>query len=329
MKPKLSVVVLFLAVFANVYASSQTTSRTLLVLNKNENSLAIVNPQSGGVIGRIPTGDGPHEVAVSDDGRFAFVANYGAREPGSTISVIDLVNQRELRRANLAPLGRPHGIVFVDGQVYFTAEMNKVIGRYSPSDDRVSWLLGTGQDVTHMLVLSKDGQEIFTSNIGSDSISAMRRSLDQLDWEQTVIPVGKGPEGIDMSPDGAEVWTAQSRDGNVSIISVATHKVVQTVNLNTKRSNRLKFTPDGRLVLVSDLDGGELIVLDAHLRKEIKRIKVGNMPEGILITPDASKAYVAVWGDGAVAVVELNNMTVIGRIRTGSGPDGMAWAERK
>jgi YVTN family beta-propeller protein len=94
-------------------------------------------------------------------------------------------------------------------------------------------------------------------------------------------------------------------------------------------STRLKFTPDGRLVLVSDLDGGELIVLDAHLRKEIKRIKVGNMPEGILITPDASKAYVAVWGDGEVAVVELNNMTVIGRIRTGSGPDGMAWAERK
>jgi YVTN family beta-propeller protein len=132
-----------------------------------------------------------------------------------------------------------------------------------------------------------------------------------------------------MSPDGAEVWTAQSRDGNVSIISVATHKVVQTVNLNTKRSNRLKFTPDGRLVLVSDLDSGELIVLDAHSRKEIKRLKVGIMPEGILITPDASKAYVAVWGDGEVAVVELNNMTVIGRIRTGSGTDGMAWAERK
>jgi YVTN family beta-propeller protein len=328
-RPKFSLFVLLLTVFVSQSPLAQTPSPALLVLNKNENSLAIVNPQSAKVIARIPTGEGPHEVTASDDGKFAFVANYGSGEPGSTISVIDLVRQQELRRVNLGPLRRPHGIVFANGQVYFTAEINKVIGRYSPTDDRVDWLLGTGQDDTHLLVLSKDGDEIFTSNIGSNSVNAIRRASNQLDWLETVIPVGDGPEGIDISPDGAEVWTAQSRDGNVSIIGVATRKVVQTLRLNTKRSNRLKFSPDGRLVLISDLDGGDLIVLDAHSRTEIKRLRLGHMPEGILITPDGSKAYVAVAGDGEIAVVDLSNITVVGHIATGSGPDGMAWAGRK
>jgi YVTN family beta-propeller protein len=328
MKPKLLLLVLPVTLFVNLCTLAQTPSPAFLVLNKNENSLAIVDPQSLKVIARIPTGEGPHEVTASDDGKFAFVANYGAREPGSTISVVDLVRQHELRRVNLGPLRRPHGIVFANGHVYFTAEINKVIGRYSPTDDSVNWLLGTGQDGTHMLVVSKD-QEIFASNIGSDSVSAIRRAANQLDWVEIVIPVGKGPEGIDLSPDGTEVWTAQSRDGNVSIISVAAHKVAQTLTLNTKRSNRLKFSPDGRLVLISDLEGGELIALDAHSRKEIKRLRVGHMPEGILIAPDGSKAYVAVAGDGEVAVVDLSNLTIISRIPTGSGPDGMAWAQRK
>jgi DNA-binding beta-propeller fold protein YncE len=154
---------------------------------------------------------------------------------------------------------------------------------------RVDWLLGTGQDDARMLVISRD-QEVFTSNIGSDSVSAIRRAANQLDWMETVIPVGKGPEGIHISPDGTGVWTAQSRDGNVSTISVTAHKVFQTLNLNTKRSNRLKFSPDGRFVLISDLEGDDLIMLDAHSRKEIRRLRLGRMPEGILIAPDTSKS---------------------------------------
>ncbi|MBI3665940.1 MAG: YncE family protein, partial [Acidobacteria bacterium] len=148
-----------------------------------------------------------------------------------------------------------------------------------------------------------------------------------LGWNETVIPVGKGPEGIDMSPDGREVWTAHSRDGGVSIIDVATKKVAQTLNVQTKRSNRLKFTPDGKLVLISDLDGGDLVVLDAVARKEIKRMKLGRSPEGILVVPDGSRAYVAVAGDNNVAIIDLKTLALTGRISTGSGPDGMAWAE--
>src|SRR5207248_11522503 len=133
-----------------------------------------------------------------------------------------------------------------------------------------------------------------TANIYSDSIMLMERGSNALAWNETVVAVGKGPEGIDLSPDEKEVWAAHSRDGGVSIVDVASKKVVQTLSLQTKRSNRLKFTPDGKLVLVSDLDAGELVVVDAPGRKEIKRLKLGKNPEGILIPPDGHVAYVAV-----------------------------------
>ena len=309
--------------------AAETPATALLVLNKDENALAIVDPVTQKVVGRVPTGESPHEVAASTDGKLAFVGNYGARTPGSTLSVIDLIGQKELHRVDLGPLRRPHGIAFADGKAYFTAEVSKLIGRYDPTSNQVDWVLGTGQNTTHMIILSRDAGKIFTANIGSDSVCEIERGSGPLDWNVTVIPVGKGPEAIDLSPDGKEVWTAHSRDGGVSIIDVAAKKVTQTLKVQTKRSNRLKFTPDGKLVLISDLAGGELVVLDATSRKELKRIKMGRNPEGILMAPDGSRAYVAEAGDNDLALVDLKTLEVTGHIATGAGPDGMAWAIRK
>jgi len=315
---------------AAITAAAETPSPALIVLNKEDANLAIVDPTSGKVVGRVPTGVGPHEVAVSSDGKLAVVGNYGTGpEPGKTLSVIDLVTQKELHRVDLGPLRRPHGVTFAGGKAYFTAEANKLIGRYDPAANQVDWLQGTGQNTTHMVLVSSNLNRIFTSNISSDSISIFERSGNGENWNQTVVPVGKGPEAFDVSPDGNELWTAHSRDGGVSVINVNSRQVVDTIKLGTKRSNRLKFTPDGKHVLITDLDAGELVVLDAQTRKEVKHIKLGRGPEGILMIPDGSLAYVAVAGDNTIAVVDLKTWDVTGHITTGTGPDGMAWAVRR
>ncbi len=295
----------------------------LLVLNK-EGNLAIVNPATKQVLGRVRVGDSPHEAAASDDGKLAFASNYGGATPGNSISVIDLAGQKELHRVDLGPLRRPHGLAFADGKLYFTCETNKIIGRYDPATNTVDWLLGTGQTGTHMVELSQDRRQIYTANIGGNSISIFDRT-GAIDWEQTVVPVGKGPEGFDLTPDGKEIWAAHSRDGGVSIINLSTKSVAHTFSVQTKRSNRLRFTPDGRLVLISDLDAGELVILERATRKELKRMPLGKQPAGILIPPDGARAYVAVTGDNNVAVIDLKSLELVDRIQTGVGPDGMAW----
>jgi YVTN family beta-propeller protein len=314
-----------LSLAAAALAAADMPSPALLALNK-EGTLAIVNPATGQVVAKVRVGESPHETAATPDGKLAFVSNYGGSTPGNTISVIDLVAQKEIHRVDLGPLRRPHGLAVFDSKLYFTCEVNKIIGRYDPAANQVEWLLGTGQDQTHMIQLNRDGSQIYTANIAGNTISIIDRT-GAANWTITSIPVGKGPEGFDVTPDGKELWAAGSRDGSVSVIDIVNKRVTHTFNVQTKRSNRLRFTPDGRLVLISDLDAGDLLIIERATRKDVKRIKLGSQPAGILIPPDGARAYVAVTGDNNIAVIDLKTFDLTGRISTGENPDGMAWVK--
>ena len=323
---------MLIPLFGCSVAAAQSPSPALLVLEKNDRSLAIVDPGTLKVVGRVPAGEDPHEVVASEDGKYAYISNYGAfQTPQHTLSVADLSAQTALPAVDLGALRAPPGLQLANGKVYFTAEGSKVIGRYDPATNRVDWTLGVGQNRTHMLVVSRDESRIFTSNVNSDTISILDRDKngDVSGWVETPISVGKGPEGFDVSPDGREIWAANSHDGTLSIINVSTRKVTETLDLHTKQVNRVKFTPDGKLVLISDLQAGELVILGASARKETKRLKLGHGAAGILVVPDGSKAYVAVSPDSQIAIVDLKTLSVTGKIETGKGPDGMAWAVRK
>jgi YVTN family beta-propeller protein len=310
-------------------APAQTPSPALLVLEKDTRSLAIVDPASLQIVGRVTAGADPHEICVSADGRTAYISNYGAfATPLHTLSVVDLAAQKPLPPVELGALLAPHGLDSAGGKVYFTAEGSKAIGSYDPARGQLDWVLGLGEDRTHMLVVDRDLRRIFATDVNSDTVSILERDKDAdvSRWKQTRIAVGKGPEGFAVTPDGRELWAANSHDGTISVVDLASRKVVQTLDLHTKFANRVAFTPDGRLVLVSDLGTGDLVVLDARARAETKRVSLGRGAAGILVAPDGSRAFVAVSRDDYVAVFDLATLSVTGRIVTGRGPDGLAWA---
>ena len=247
-------------------ASAQTPSPgRLLVLLRDASALAIVDPASGTVLGRVPTGRDPHEVTASADGRLAFVASMV-----DGISVIDIAAQEEIRRVDPGPGSQTHDVLFAGDKVYFTIEGYKSIGRYDPSTNEIDWTLGIGQDGTHLLVLDQDSDTMFMANTGSNSVTMVEGVMaGPSESKLTVIPVpGETPEGIDLSPDGREIWTATRSDGGVSIIDVASRRVVQTLDLGMQDANRLKFTPDGR-VLIIDGEAASLVVMDAASRRVI------------------------------------------------------------
>jgi YVTN family beta-propeller protein len=306
-------------------AAAQTPRPAFVVLNKESSELAIVDPGTWKVVGRVPTGPTPHEVAVSDDGKIAVVTNYGPQRDGTTLSVIDLDAQKEIHRVELEELRGPHGVIFLGGKFYFTAEGSNSIGRYDASKNVVDWRATTSQEGTHMLVATPDGGTIFTANLRSDSVSCIRVNQKTNGYKVSQIAVGKGPEGIDISPDGAEVWAANSGDGTVSIIDAGSCRVIGSVDVKTKRSNRVRFTKDGKLVFISDLGTGEVVVLDGSTRKEVKRVKLGASVEGILMLPDGAHTIMAVSGDNRLAVMDLKTLAVTATLETGKGPDGMGW----
>ena len=321
------------------FAAAQTPSPALLVLEKSDSMLAIVDPATLQIVARVPAGPDPHEIVASSDGKLAYISNYGGADSAlNTIAVIDLVARKALPPINLGALRSTHGLAFAGGKLYFTAETNKVIGRYDPATQSVDWVLGTGQDRTHMVAVSESLDRIFTSNVSSGTISIIEENAvaagsgPRKTWRVTNIAAGHGTEGFDVSPDGKEIWAASAQDATVTIIDVTSKRATQTLPISVRGTNRLKFTPDGTRVLISGLGGGagsNLVVLEAATRKEVKKFDLGGGAAGIVMVPDGSRAYVAVSGKDKVAVVDLKSMEVSGSVSTGKQPDGLAWVQGK
>lgn len=325
---------LALVVFAATLYAASTPQQALLVLSKGDNALAIVDPSNLAIIARVPCGPDPHEVIASSDGRLAYVSNYGGGAY-NTLSVVDLPGQQALPKIDLGALRGPHGLVYLDGKVWFTAEGAKAIGRYDPATQKVDWILGTGQNRTHMIWVAPGMEHIVTSNVNSATVSLIGKTMMRVgppgspphpDWDETVVPVGHGSEGFDVSPDGKEIWVANAQDGTISVIDAGSKQVVQTLAANVPSANRLKFTQDGKLVFVSTLNGPEVTVLDAHSRAVVKRVPVGHGAAGILVQADGARVYVACTPDNYVAIIDPKSLTVTGRIQPISHPDGLAWA---
>jgi YVTN family beta-propeller protein len=353
-----SFVLIFSVLLPGLLHAGDTPSDVLLVLSKGDNTLALVDPSNSQVLARIPVGNDPHEVTASADGKTAFVSNYGFGAY-NTLAVVDLVGQKALPEIDLGALRGPHGLTFVGGKTWFTAEAAKAIGRYDPATGKVDWILGTGQNRTHMLYVAPDMSWIVTTNVSSGTVSIIEKTMPGEgqaapppgggmaplppgpphggggpprpragDWNETVVRVGNGSEGFDVAPGGKEIWVANAQDGTVSIIDVSRKQVIETLAADVEGANRLKFTPDGSRALVSTLGGPNLTIIDAATRKIIKRIPIGHGAAGIVLQPDGSRAYVACSPDGYVAIIDLHSLAMVGRIAAGENPDGMAWATR-
>jgi YVTN family beta-propeller protein len=333
-----AVVVLF-GVSGWVYGQG---SASLLVLSKKDHTLSIVDPASLRVVAKVPVGNDPHEVIASADGTTAYVSNYGFGA-FNTLAVVDLVEAKAEPSIDLGPLKGPHGLTFVGGRTWFTAEGAKAIGRYDPATQKVDWIMGTGQNRTHMIWVSEDGQHIVTSNVSSGTVSVMELApvkmpgpppgvggappTPRMDWNETVIKVGNGSEGFDVSPNGREIWVANAQDGTISVIDFQAKTVTATLAANVRGANRLKFTPDGKRALISS--GPDLVVFDVGTRSEVKRVRIGHGSAGVLVQPDGRRAFVSCGPDNSVDVIDLGTLEVTGHIDAGAEPDGLAWAVRR
>lgn len=328
-----------LAYAANECAAQPTPARALVALSKSDHVLEIIDPVGLKILAKVPVGSDPHEVAASADGKTAYVTIYGG---GSLheLNVIDLVGQKALPSIDTRPFFGPHGITFVGGKVWFTVEGTKTIASMDPATGKFDWCMGTGQDRTHMIYVTPDSKKIYTTNVASGTVSILQDSLiisrpfpngftppPHHDWIQTLIKVSTGSEGFDVSPDGKELWTAASDDGTIAVIDLVGKKLNTTIDAKAMGANRLKFTPDGKRVLVSSLRTGDIFVYDAATHQQIKKLNTGKGAAGILMDDDGSRAFIGCTGDNYIAVIDLKTLEVSGHIAVG-GADGLAWAVR-
>ena len=329
-----------------ILSGSSTVADTLLVANKSDHTLSFVSTETGVVEQTVPTGQFPHEVSLSPDGRLAVVTNYGDQsKAGWTLTVVDVAARKVLDTINLVGHYRPHGLAWLpDGNVVVTSEADAKILVVNPATGETVKEIPTGQRISHMVAATADGKRAFVANIGSGSVTV-------IDLENGVkvkdIETGAGAEGIALTPDGKELWVSNRSAGTLTVIDPSSLEILDEVDC-PGFPIRVAVTPDGKTVLVSCAANGELAAFKRAKRKEIARTKYeleavagsedrlfggqfggSPVPVGLVIHPDGTRAYVAATQADVVLVVDPSTLELIETYKPGREPDGMALSTLK
>ena len=313
-------------------ASASAQQSRLLVAEKGQQSLAIIDPVSGKVLASVPEGGTTgHEVIASPDGRFAYVpiyGNSGVGKPGTdgrTLTVIDVATQKVVNVVDFGHGVRPHCPLIgpKDGLLYVTTELNQTITLIDPKTLKIVGYIPTGQPESHMLALSHDGLRGYTANVGPGTVSVLDIKARKV---LKIVQISSNTQRISISPDDHWVFTADQTKPELVMIdttknAIAWRRPLEGVAYGTAP------TPDGRWLLITLPDQNKIAVFDVKAMKVVRSVAVGDYPQEIIVRPDGKAAYVSCEKSNQVAEINLENWTVTRLIATGKATDGLAWAQ--
>ena len=331
--------VLVLCVLNTLLITAQ--SGTLIVLNKSDDTADLINLTTGKSMATLPTGDGPHEVAVSPNGRTAVITNYGrASWPGNSLTVLDIPGRKIIKTITL-DYKAPHGIEYTGkNTVLVTCEESKKLIQVNIITGTVEKAIDTEQETSHMVTYAPKYQRAFVANIRSGSISVINLQKKVL---EKILVTGNGAEGLALSANGEEVWVTNRASNTVSIVNASSLEITETLS-SEKFPIRAKATPNGKYVLISNAQSGDISVFEALGKKPVQKISMevtakekeasrlfqdfgeSPVPVGILILPDSKTAFVANTNADIITVIDLDSLQVVKRLTAGKEPDGLGYS---
>jgi YVTN family beta-propeller protein len=328
-------------VFPVVQARAQAPARptgTIITSNMNDNTATVIDAATERVLATLPTGEGPHEVAISRDGRWAAVSNYGVRgKPGSTITVIDIARRSVDRTIDLHEYQRPHGMAFFPGDTLLavTSEASKAVLIVDFRSGRVTRTIPTNARASHMVAMSANGERLATANIADATIALLQAAAPDAG---KAVRVAAQPEGITISPSGSMVWVGSNRDSVVLVVDVDRAAVTDTIR-GFGLPYRLAISPDARLAVITDPAKAEVRVFDVATRHQRFLISIARdslvptaeipgspSPEGVTISRDSRWAFVTLQGRNRVATIDLSRGVIVGIAPTGTWSDGVGFS---
>ena len=310
----------------------------LVVANQQGASATVLDAATLKTIATVPVGQGPHEVAISTDGRWAVVTNYGdGGAQGNSLSVIDLAAEQlsVVRTIDLGQYQRPHGIAFVQAGVKMlvTSETAQRLLLVDFVSGRIDTAMATNARGSHMVTVQRDGRRAWTANTADGTVTEF--DVDTRTTKRT-FPVAPNVEGISATPGGVQVWVGSNSAKTVTIINGADAKVLGTLT-GFGHPYRVGVSRTGRVALVSDPASNRIWIYDTGTRRELAQIDLAGQtgvgspaakaaPEGITFDPIADYAYVTLHGTNQVVAVDLRTRKVTGFGSVGAGPDGIGFS---
>jgi YVTN family beta-propeller protein len=328
---------LLAALLAGYATISPALADTLAVVCKSDFQLELLDPATDKVLMKLPTGLGPHEVAVSPDGRTAYVSDFGRYsvypsgdtmhdKAGNTITVIDLVDRKVKSTWDLGTHTGPHGMILShDGKLMWaTTETPQAVLELDAESGKILHVWNTNQVRSHMIVDTHDEKKFYVTNTVSGSVSV----IDKNTGEVKIISTGPGTEGIAISPDGKDVWAASRIDAKISIISTSTDAIIAAFSSGGKGPKRMAFTPDGAQVWVTNSASNQTTVFDAHSREMIAALDMAKAPSSLYFSGDGRRVYITNANANELSTVDVAARKILTVVPIGTDPDGIIWSAK-
>lgn len=319
---------------ASFETPAASSAGVLLVANKGDQTLGLIDPQSGRQVATVAeSGTTGHEVIATPDGKLAFVpiyGNSGVGQPGTdgrNIDVIDLASRKVVGNIDFGRGVRPHCALVgpKDGLLYVTTEIDQTVSVIDPHTLKIVGMIPTGQAESHMLAISPDGKRGYTTNVGLGTISVLdiesRKKL-------AVIPVAGVIQRISLTPDGKLAFTSDQKKPQLAVFDTANNQIKTWIPLPGFGYGTAP-TPDGRWLVVAVRSANKVAVIDLRAMKVAQVIDVPTAPQEVLVPPDGQIAYVSCDASHKVVAIRTSDWKVDKMIDAGPGADGLAWAPRK
>lgn len=315
-------------------ADTGNTARSwLLVANKGDHTLGIIDPAAGKQIAAVDEGGVTgHEVIASPDGRTAYVpiyGNSGVGKPGTDgthLVAIDLISHKITGTVDFGRGVRPHCPMIGphNGLLYVSTELDQAIAVIDPHSLKIDAKIPTGQPESHMFSITSDGKRAYTANVGPGTVSALDLASGKT---IAVIPVAKQVQRMSLSVDDKYAFTSDVDAPRLAVIDTATNKVKQWVELPAPGYGS-SVTKDGKWLVIAIPAAHKVAAVDLTAMKVTHTVDVPASPQETLIRPDQKAAYVSCDSSGKVAEIDLASWKVTRLIDAGKGADGLAWAGR-
>ena len=298
------------------------------VANIDSNTVSVIdtgtNPPS--VVATVPVGPAPNAVAVTPDGKHAYVA-------GENVSVVDTTTNTVV--ATIAASGEGIAISPDGKTVYVTSLTFFVTVIDTTTNTVVATIHSIGPtSFPNGVAFTPDGQRAYVANSFGSGTSTVSVIATATNTVVATVPVGSGTgsfaDGVAVTPDGKHVYVTNSKnsgDGTVSVIDTATNTVVATVPVGSGPFG-IAFAPDGKQAYVVDEFSGTVSVIATASNTVAATVPVGSGPTWVAVTPDGKRAYVTNTGTGSVpgtvSVIDTATNTVeAATIMVGKGPEGV------
>jgi YVTN family beta-propeller protein len=329
----------FLILLFSLFAftvQAQSPARTsshgwLLVANKGDNALGIIDPRTEKQIAEIPEGGVTgHEIATSRDGKLAYVpiyGNSGVGQPGtdgSNMVVIDLAARKVVGNVDFGKGVRPHLPVFgpENGMLYVSTELEQSLTIIDPKTLKIVGSVPTGQEQSHMFAITHDGHRAYSANVGPGTVSVVDLDARKV---LAIIPVSPQVQRISLSVDDKLAFTSDVSKPQLAVIDTTTNKVKTWIPLPGLGYGSAT-TADGKWLVIALPLVHQVAAVDLNTMKVAHTIDVGMRTQEVLLAPDHETAYVSCDQAGKVAVISLTDWKVTHVIDAGKGADGLAWA---